>query len=81
MADTAEILALMRHAAARLDEEGKSVGIAFAMLRDRAGTTGAATAAMQDHASYVAASTYAATVLRTVASFMTETEVLDVDPS
>lgn len=72
MADVAEILRLMNHAADRLAEEDIRIGNAFAELV-RSGVSNAS----KDRASAAAASAYAQTVLRLVASFLTETETTD----
>lgn len=74
MADTAGILTLMRHAADRLAEEEPHVRAAFLAAR-KATTDGYQEADVDAQSwSYAVASTYAQTVLRMVADFMTDAE-------
>jgi uncharacterized membrane protein len=79
MADVAHILRLMEHAADRLDEEEGHVRSAFCAKAESMHTGSERAAVMSDQASYFAAATYAATVLRMVASFMTDSEDTDHD--
>ena len=75
MADTTEMIRLMRHAADRLAEEEPTVVFAFAEAASRTASPTNQQAAVRDARSYGAASAYAQTVLRMVAACMAEEAV------
>jgi predicted trehalose synthase len=75
VADVAEILRLMNHAADRLAEEDSVVSGAFGAAMDAEVQGYHKNQRRAQLNSYIAASIYAQTVLRMVATFMTETEV------